>query len=82
MIKDSSGATSRTLSPPVHLQQPVAALSLAEEGGAQRCGGEIRKEETRCAHKSWTYSLGTVMKAASVKVELFLGFAAEVESQD
>lgn len=46
MIKDSSGATSRTLSPPVHLQQPVAALSLAEEGSVQHCRREIRKEET------------------------------------
>lgn len=32
MIKDSSGATSWSLSPPVHLEQPVAALSRAEEG--------------------------------------------------
>lgn len=46
MIKGSSGATSRPLSPPVHLQQPVAALSLVEEGGVQRCGAEIRREET------------------------------------
>lgn len=46
MIKDSGGATSRTLSPPVHLQRPAAALSLQEEGSVQRCGREIRKEET------------------------------------
>lgn len=46
MIKGSSGATSWSLSPPVHLQQLLAALSLAEDGNAQHCLGKIRKKET------------------------------------
>lgn len=49
MIKDSRGATSRTLSPPVHLQRPVAALSLAEEGSVQHGRREIRRRRTVCS---------------------------------
>lgn len=65
MIKDGSGATSWSLSPPVHLWQPVAALSRAEAGSAAlRCLGEIRRVER---HSVLTGSRD-VNKGGSVKV--------------
>lgn len=54
----------------------AASGSTQPGGGRQRTALSWRDKEgrgTRCAHRSWTYSITTLIKVASVKVLLFQG---------